>query len=241
MSPTLNGAAGCVESFNIAYKRLFEDDKAFRKWLLTIASTTIDDVFVSTGKDNGANVIIKTKIISNPNLPEQICIGHCGSNAIKDLKNTFGLISITISNHENTVSYTHRRDIFKAFRVYCSDVVFANEPKQDVFIPKRWPKAGATRMPSHLFSSMLTTHKNYDVWLLFLDDRSTNGRDTETRISAMEQFHKLIDFKKGIFYLYFCPLSFKIFTCLLFNIQCEICICFWISCGITQYLIFLRR
>lgn len=78
------------------------------------------------------------------------------------------------------------------------DVIFIGEDENNVYVPRRWQKSGATRMPGHLYKSILTTHDNYDCWLLFLDDRAANGRDTPTRIGALQQFQKHINYKKGI-------------------------------------------
>eukprot|EP01083_Nonionella_stella_P061294 159764_1 len=89
----------------------------------------------------------------------------------------FGCVGVAIVDHKNTVAYSHRGDIFKDFRSYCTDIIFADSSPDGVFIPNRWQSAGDTRMESHLFYSMLTTHESYDCWLLFLDDRCTNGRD----------------------------------------------------------------
>eukprot|EP01083_Nonionella_stella_P302283 1041610_1 len=113
VDPTGGGAAGCVESFNLAYKRVFDDETTFNDFMECVVCQTSDGAAVNTGAEAGANVTIRTDIIKNPNLPELICDTHCGHNAWKDWLKAFDVIYRVITQHNAFVSFTHRGDIMK--------------------------------------------------------------------------------------------------------------------------------
>eukprot|EP01083_Nonionella_stella_P014611 41029_1 len=147
-------------------------------------------------REAGANVTIRTDIIKNPNLPELICDTHCGHNAWKDWLKAFDVIYRVITQHNAFVSFTHRGDIMKDFRDYTRDTIYKDHPKDDQYYPKRLPKGGTTRMASHAFNGMYDAHEGVDCWLLFLDHRSTHGRDSTVRFTAIDHFSRLVNFKK---------------------------------------------
>eukprot|EP01083_Nonionella_stella_P179364 636562_1 len=196
VDPTGGGAAGCVESFNLAYKRVFDDETTFNDFMECVVCQTSDGAAVNTGAEAGANVTIRTDIIKNPNLPELICDTHCGHNAWKDWLKAFDVIYRVITQHNAFVSFTHRGDIMKDFRDYTRDTIYKDHPKDDQYYPKRLPKGGTTRMASHAFNGMYDAHEGVDCWLLFLDHRSTHGRDSTVRFTAIDHFSRLVNFKK---------------------------------------------
>ena len=191
--PLVGGAAGCVQSFLIAYRPLFDSDAEFEAFKPKVSSQTTDAASVNTGCDNGANVQIRTDILENANLPELICVGHCGHNAFADLLKAFGRLERSISEHKSTVSFSHRGEIMSDFRKYCRDVIFVDAPASDRVVPSRNISPGDTRMESHLYGSFAVFDATRDLWMLFIDDRSSNHAVSATRVcdSAID-FRKLV-------------------------------------------------
>ena len=90
---TVNSAAGCVDSFNIACNRLFASETEFRERLSTIVSTTISAVSVNTGKISGAIVIIRRNITENESTHKQLCIRHGSLVRSKNKNVDLGILS----------------------------------------------------------------------------------------------------------------------------------------------------
>eukprot|EP01084_Bolivina_argentea_P250174 419086_1 len=196
IDPSCGGADGCVEAFRIAYRRLFDTEQQFMNFMPKIVSQTTDKHALNVGSKNGANLKIRTDVIQNVMLPEFICFTHCGHNSWKDWLAAFGVVNICFIDHNNTVAFSHRGEIMKDYRKYCRVIIFINSPKEETYIPNRWHSGGTTRMASHTFEGMKTTHEGLDCWLLFLDDRSSNHSDSTTRFAALYQFQKQMNFKK---------------------------------------------
>ena len=182
IKPESGGAAGCVESFKKAYRGRFKTEKEFKEFLLKVVAQVSDKASTMAGNKTGANKQIREDVIGNALLPEMICTGHCGHNSCKDTFTAFGCVDRCVTDHNSLVAFSHRGEIWSDFKKYCVESIFVDVPKEDHVVPARFTSAGTTRMESHLHRSIEGSDGVRDLWMLSIEDRMCNHRDSHTRV-----------------------------------------------------------
>eukprot|EP01083_Nonionella_stella_P007177 20737_1 len=119
------------------------------------------------------------------------------AQAVALAKRVHGKHAVTVGDLRSTPNARgYWRWIQKDFKEYCDKTLFKDAPKESVYTPTRVTDGGTTRMAGHAFKSMMSLHNGLDCWMLFLDDRMSNGRDSTQRFGALAQFQKFTNYKK---------------------------------------------